>query len=159
MRVLSMTALLLASWALPASAQVVLDQWGTYATILSQDCDDFCDSISDIFWVLDLHTEQANTGGMATLIDASANVARGDAFAEASVVGGTGPSVRVDANSAPLSFMDGTATAIQGYTYVGVAPDTIEVYVDLTGTIGNPDADPATGLAAQVSYVGDANVS
>jgi hypothetical protein len=28
-----------------------------------------------------------------------------------------------------------------------------------TGTIGNPDGDPATGLAARVSYVGDANVS
>ena len=55
--------------------------------------------------------------------------------------------------------MDGTATAIQGYTYVGLAPDTIEVNAHLTGTIGNPDADPATGLAAQVSYIGDANVA
>lgn len=135
---------------MPASAQVVLDQWGTYATISCQDCDDSCDSNSDIFWVLELDTEQAHSRGMAAVIDASANVARGDAIAEASVVGGLGPSVRVDANSAASSFMDGTATAIQDYTYVGVAPDTIGVRVaDLTGTIGNPDADPATGRAAQ----------
>jgi len=159
MRMFGVAAFFLSCWALPASAQVVLDQWGTYATTVSSDCADLCDPESDLSWFLGLTFEQTNTGAMATVIDATTSVARGDAFAQASVAGGLGPSVRVDADSAALSFMDGTATAVQGYTYVGVVPDTIDIDVDLTGTIGNPDGDPATGLAARVSYVGDANVS
>jgi hypothetical protein len=159
MRLLGMAGFLLVCWALPASAQVVLDQWGTYATVVSSDCANLCDPENDLSWFFGLTFEETNSGAMTTVIDATANVARGDAFAEASVASGLGPSVRVDANSAAASFMDGTATAIQGYTYVGVIPDTIDVDVNLTGTIGNPDGDPATGLAARVSYVGDANIS
>jgi len=143
----------------PASAQVVLDQWGTYATIVSSDCADFCDPENDFSWIFGLTFGPTNEGAQSDVTNATLSNARGDAFAEASVAGGLGPSVRVDADSAAGSWMDGTATAVQGYTYVGGLPDTIEVNVALTGTIGNPDADPATGLAAQVSYVGDANVA
>ncbi len=145
--------------AAPASAQVVLDQWGTYATIVHSDCADFCDIDTDLDWFFGLTFGPTNGAAEADLTDASLANARGDAFAEASVQAILAPVVRVDANALPGGWMDGTGTAVQGYTYVGVAADTIDIAVQLTGTIGNPDADPATGLAAQVSYVGDANVA
>lgn len=145
--------------AAPASAQVQLDQRGTFAMTVSSDCADFCNPETDLGWLLGLTFGPSNGGPGIDLIDATLSNARGDAFAEASVETTLGPVVRVDASSAAASWMAGTGTAIQGYTYVGVAADTIEVNVQLTGTIGNPDADPATGLAAQVSYVGDANVA
>lgn len=150
------SALLLAT---PAMAQVTLDQWGTYATTVSSDCADYCEPDTDFSWFLGLTFEVTNSGELATIIDATSSVARGNAFAEASVQGGLGPAVRVNAESAAGSWMDGTGTAVQGYTYVGLVADTIDVNATLTGTIGNPDSDPATGLAAQVGYVGDANVA
>jgi hypothetical protein len=146
-------------FAAPASAQVTLDQWGTFATIAHSDCADFCDPGSDISWFLGLTFGPTNGGPTITLTDATESNARGDAFAEASVLAVLAPVVRVDANSAAGSWMNGTGTAVQGYTYTGVAADTIAVNVALTGTITNPDADPGTGLAAQVGYVGDANVA
>jgi hypothetical protein len=145
--------------AAPASAQVVLDQWGTYATIAYSDCADFCDPDTDISWFLGLTFGPTNGAAEQVLTDATLSNTRGDAFAEASVAGILTPVVRVDANALAGGWMSGNGTAVQGYTYVGVAPDTIDVAVQLSGTIGNPDADPATGLAAQVSYVGDANVA
>jgi hypothetical protein len=48
MRMLGVAAFLLSCWALPASGQVVLDQWGTYATTLSSDCADLCDPENDL---------------------------------------------------------------------------------------------------------------
>lgn len=143
----------------PASAQVQLDQWGTFAVTASSDCADFCDPATDLSWLLGLAFGPTNGGPTIDVTEATLSVARGDAFAEASVQSTLGPVVRVNADSAGGGWVDGTGTAVQGYTYVGLAPDTIEVNVRLTGTIGNPDADPATGLAAQVSYIGDANVA
>ena len=143
----------------PASAQVTLDQWGTFATLAHSDCADFCDPDVDLSWLLGLTFEPAEGGPEIPLTDATLSNTRGDAFAEASVTVPLAPEVRVDATSAAGGWVTGNGVAVQGYTYVGVAPDTIDVAVALTGTIGNPDADPATGLAAQVSYVGDANVA
>jgi hypothetical protein len=150
---------LIALMAGPASAQVVLDQWGTYAVMASSDCADFCDPDTDFSWILGLSIEPGVGGATIDIIDATHSSARGDAFAEASVEVVLGPVVRVDADSASGGWVHGNGVAVQGYTYIGGTPDTIEVNVGLTGTIGNPDADPATGLAAQVSYVGDANVA
>jgi hypothetical protein len=147
------------SWAPSAAAQVTLDQWGTYAVTAYSDCAEFCDPLNDLSWILGFTFGPTNSGIGDDLIDSALSNASGDAFSEASVQGGLGPTVRVNADSLPGGFVDGTATAVQGYTYVGLAPDTIEVNARLTGTIGNPDLDPATGLAAQVSYVGDANVA
>jgi hypothetical protein len=159
MRRFFLLAGLVMSLAGPATAQVELDQWGAYAVIASSDCADFCNPDTDFSWLFGLIFGPTNGGAEIDLIDSTLSNAKGDAFAEASVQASLGPIVRVDADSAPGSWMDGTGTAVQGYTYVGVAADTIEVNVHLTGTIGNPDGDPATGLAAQVSYVGDANVA
>lgn len=142
-----------------AFGQVSLDQWGTYATTAYSDCAEFCDPLNDLGWILGFTFGPTNSGITDDLIDSSLDNTRGVAFAEASVQGGLGPSVRVNADSLPGGFMDGTGTAVQGYTYLGAVPDTIEVNAQLTGTIGNPDADPATGLAAQVSYVGNAQVA
>ena len=141
-------------WAAPASAQVVLDQWGSFASITSSDCADFCDPESDLSWLLGLTFGPTNGGAQVDSIDASLSNSRGDAFGEADVQTLLNPVVRVDANAAAGGWMDGTGTAVQGYTYVGPVATTIDVDVHLTGTIGNPDADPSTGLAAQVSYVG-----
>jgi len=150
---------LLALLAPPATAQVTLDQWGTFATLAHSDCADFCNPDVDLSWFLGLTFEPAEGGAEIPTTDATLGNARGDAFAEASVEVPLAPQVRVDAASAAGSWVTGTGTAVQGYTYVGGVPDTLDVTVTLTGTIGNPDADPATGLAAQVSYVGDANVA
>jgi len=143
----------------PASAQVTLDQWGTSALTVTSDCADLCDPNTDLSWLFGLSFGPTNGGAAVDLADANTSGPRGEAFAEASVLVPLAPVVRVNADSAPGSWVDGTATAIQGFTYTGVAPDTIDVNVALTGTIGNPDGDGSTGLAAQVSYVGDANVS
>jgi hypothetical protein len=159
MRKLVLTGFFIGSLAAPASAQVVLDRWGTFATIVSSDCADFCDPETDLSWLFGLTFGPTNGGAEIDLIDATLSNAKGDAFAEASVQAVLAPAVRVDATAAPGGWVDGTGTAVQGYTYVGVAPDTIDVSVQLTGTIGNPDADPSTGLAAEVSYVGNANVA
>jgi hypothetical protein len=145
--------------AAPAGAQVTLDQWGTWATTAYSNCADYCDPETDIAWLLGLTFGPTNGGNTVDLIDSTSSNASGDAFAEASVTGGLGPIVRVDADSAAGGWVDGTGTTIQGYTFTGLVADTIEVNATLTGTIGNPDADPSTGLAAQVSYVGDANVA
>lgn len=151
--------LLTLGWALPGSAQVTLDQWGTFANTVSSDCADFCDPETDISWLLGLTFGPNNGGEGDGLSAATLSNARGDSFSEASIQGILAPVVRVDASSAAGGWVDGTGTAIQGYTYTGGAPDTLSVSVALTGTIANPDADPSTGLAAQVSYVGDANVA
>ena len=143
----------------PATAQVTLDQWGSFATLAHSDCADFCDPANDLSWFLGLTFEPSDGGAGVDTIDNTFSNARGDAFAEASVAVPLVPVVRVDASSAALSWTDGTGTAVQGFTYVGAVADTIDVNVHLTGTIANPDADPGTGLAAQVSYVGDANVA
>jgi hypothetical protein len=143
----------------PASAQVTLDQWGTSALTVTSDCADLCDPNTDLSWALGLTFGPTNGGTSVDLADANTSGPRGEAFAEASVLVPLAPVVRVNADSAPGGWVDGTGTAIQGFTYTGVAPDTIDVNVALTGTIGNPDGDGSTGLAAQVSYVGDANVA
>jgi hypothetical protein len=143
----------------PASGQVTLDQWGTYAVTASSDCADFCDPETDFSWFLGLTFGPTNGAAAVDVIDSTLDNARGDAFAEASVQVEFDPVVRVDANALPGGWMDGTGTAVQGYTYLGLVANTIDVNVQLTGTIGNPDGDPSTGLAAQVSYVGDANVA
>jgi hypothetical protein len=159
MRKLTQMILLLLIAAGPATAQVTLDQWGTYATTAFADCDEFCDPLGDANWLFTFTFGPTNSGVIVDLIDSTLSNSRGDAFSEASVQSALGPQVRVNADSLAGGFVDGTGTAVQGYTYVGVAPDTIAVNAHFTGTIGNPDSDPATGLAAQVSYVGDANVS
>jgi len=159
MRSRILVACLFALWAAPVSAQVELDQWGAFAVIASSDCTDPCDPETELGWLLGLSFGPTNGGPEIDLVDATLSNGRGDAFAEASVQGVLTPVVRVDANALAGGWMDGTGTAVQGYTYVGVAPDSIDVNVQLTGTVGNPDGDPATGLAAQVSYVGDANVA
>jgi len=128
---------------------VALDQWGTFAVTASSDCADFCDPDTDFSWLFGLTFEPTNGGPAIDLTDATLSNAKGDSFAEASVQASLAPAVRVDADSASGSWVYGTGTAVQGYTYVGLAADTIEVNVRLTGTIGNPDGDPATGLAAQ----------
>jgi hypothetical protein len=143
----------------PASAQVTLDQWGTYAVTASSDCADFCDPDTDLSWLLGLAFGPTNGAAAVDVVDSTLVNTRGDAFAEASVQSELGPVVRVDADASPGGWMDGTGTAVQGYTYLGLVADTIDVNVQLTGTVGNPDGDPSTGLAAQVSYVGDANVA
>jgi hypothetical protein len=113
---------------------------------------------NDLSWLLTFTFGPINGAALIDIIDSTLSTVQGDAFAEASAVG-LGPIVRVNADSASGGWMDGTGTAVQGYTYVGLVPDTIEVDAHLTGTIGNPDMDLGTGLAAQVSYVGDANVA
>jgi hypothetical protein len=145
--------------AAPASAQIVLDQWGTFAVTASSDCADFCDPDTDLGWLLGLTFGPTNGAAEIDIIDSTLSGSRGDAFAEASVAGGLGPTIRVDADSAAGSWMQGVGTAVQGYTYTGTSADVIDVDARLTGTIGNPDGDPATGLSAQISYVGDANVA
>jgi hypothetical protein len=142
-----------------AFAQVVLDQWGTYATTVSSDCANFCDPDTDLSWFLGLTFGPQNGGEAIELSDSTISGVRGDAFAESSVLVGLGPTLRVDANALAGGWVDGTATAVEGYSYTGLVADTIEVTVHLTGTIGNPDADPSTGLAARVAYVGDANLA
>ena len=159
MRAFALLALGLSLVAAPVSAQVVLDQWGTWATIATSDCADFCDPDTDVGWLLGLTFGPTNGAAGVATTDASTSGARGSAFAEATTTGGLGPTVRVDAASAAGGWVDGTATAVQGYTYTGGVADMIDVAVALTGTVGNPDGDPSTGLAAQVSYVGDANVA
>jgi len=143
----------------PAAAQVTLDQWGTYATTGSSVCAENCDPETDLSWFLNLIIEPAVGGATVDIIDTTASDLHGDAFAEASVLGVLGPIVRVDANSLAGGWVTGNAIAVQGYTYTGLVPDTIDVNAGLTGNITNPDHDPATGLAAQVSYIGDANVA
>ena len=142
-----------------ASAQVTLDQWGAYATIATSVCADDCDPATDISWLPGLTFGPTNGESTLTVVDATSSGLRGDAFAETDVGTALGPIVRVNADSLPGGWVDGTGTAVQGYTYTGLVVDTIAVNVALTGTIGNPDLDPSTGLAAQVSYVGDANVA
>jgi hypothetical protein len=146
-------------WPAAAAAQVVLDQWGTNTVVASSDCADFCDPDVDLSWLLGLSIEPAIGGATIDISDSTLDNSKGNAFSEASVLAVLAPVIRVDANSLAGGWVDGTGTAVQGYTYVGVAADTIDVSVQLTGTIGNPDGDPSTGLAAQVSYVGDANVA
>jgi len=159
MRIFFSAICLVGVLAAPAAAQVELDQWGTFAVTASSDCLDFCDPDTDFSWLFGLAFGPTNGAAAIDLVDSTLSNAKGDAYAEASVQVSLGPVVRVDADSAAGSWMDGTGTAVQGYTYTGVAPDTIDVNVHLTGTIGNPDGDPATGLAAQVSYVGNANLA
>ena len=55
-----------------ASAQVVLDQWGTFATTVSSDCADFCDPDTDVSWLLGL-TFGPQNGGEAVELDQTAN--------------------------------------------------------------------------------------
>lgn len=159
MRAFFLFVFLLSSLAVPAAAQVELDQWGTFAVTVSSDCADYCDPDTDFSWLLGLSFGPTNGGPAIDIVDATLSNSKGDAFAEASVQTPLGPVVRVNADSVAGAWIDGTGTAVQGYTYVGVVADTIEVNVHLTGTIGNPDGDPATGLAGQVSYVGNANVA
>ena len=159
MRLLVPIAFLVLALGSPAAAQVTLDQWGTYATTVHSDCADFCDPDTDFSWLLGLTFGPTNSGAELEIVDSTISNTRGDAFAEASVQVPLSPQVRVDATSLAGGWVDGTGTAVQGFTYLGLVADTIDVDVQLTGTIANPDADPATGLAAQVSYIGNANVA
>ncbi len=159
MRTIVPVVSLLLVFSVPATAQVVLDQWGTYATTVYADCADFCDPNTDLSLLLSLTFGPTNSGAELESVDSTISNARGDAFAEASVQAPLNPQVRVNAVSLAGGWVDGTATAVQGFTYLGLVADTIDVNVQLTGTIGNPDADPGTGLAAQVSYLGNANVA
>jgi hypothetical protein len=159
MRTLVPVVSLVLVFSAPAAAQVVLDQWGTYATTVYADCADFCDPDTDFSLLLSLTFGSTNSGAELDIVDSTISNSRGDAFAEASVQAPLSPQVRVNAESLAGGWVDGTATAVQGFTYLGLVADTIDVNVQLTGTIGNPDADPGTGLAAQVSYIGNANVA
>lgn len=136
-----------------------MDQRGTYATTVHSNCAELCDPDTDFSWLLGLTFGPTNSGAELEIVDSTICNARGDAFAEASVQTALSPEVRVNAESLAGGWVDGTGTAVQGFTYLGLVADTIDVTVQLTGTIGKPDGDPSTGLAAQVSYVGNANVA
>ena len=79
-----------------ASAQVVLDQWGTFATTVSSDCADFCDPDTDVSWLLGLTFGPQNGGEVVDVTDSTIDGVRGDAFADSL---GT-LSVRFDASDA-----------------------------------------------------------
>ena len=85
MRAFALLALGLSLVAAPVSAQVVLDQWGTWATIATSDCADFCDPDTDLAWLLGLTFGPTNGAEGAGLTDATATGSRGTAFAESSV--------------------------------------------------------------------------